>query len=65
MSNPFSSFYGKPVTKKPVDYEEVEGAMDCQFCRETVGEGKYYPLQKVLRYVCSKEHINILEDFNC
>lgn len=53
---------GKPEEGPP--YQTVSGAMDCQFCFETVHDGRYFPNERVLLYKCSLGHVNKIEDFD-
>lgn len=55
MPNPFDILF-EEEEREPEQYEEVSGAMDCQICRETVSEGRYYPIAELLTWTCSKGH---------
>lgn len=62
MTNPFSKL-GSP---KEVEYDEWQGAFSCQDrdCFEVVGMAKYIKKEKLLTWICSKQHISKLENMD-
>jgi hypothetical protein len=59
----------KEKNQSPNGDKEPEGIMMygsymCQFCGEMCWEGKYFPVDSVLSYKCSKGHLSILEKFS-
>ena len=58
----------KKFKEKKSQGGEPEGVMTygtymCQFCNEMVFEGKYFPVDRVLSYKCTKDHLSIVENF--
>ncbi len=35
----------------------------CQICFESVDEAEYFPIEKILKWKCSKAHISFIEEF--
>lgn len=52
--NPFEQF----VTKKELDWEEVEGTFSCDECHKRVGDAKYNAEKEILTWKCPDGHTN-------
>lgn len=42
---------------------EIMGTYRCQFCDAFVFHATYFPIDEVLKYRCSEDHLNFLENF--
>lgn len=41
----------------------IDGSFSCQMCFEVVDEAEYFPTRRLLKWVCSEEHLSYVEDF--
>lgn len=41
----------------------IGGNYLCQYCNRSVHEATYYPLDAVLKYMCSEGHVSFIEKF--
>lgn len=56
----FEEFLGDET--KPVGMDiDFDGS--CQLCHEYVDKAEYFPVEKILRWVCSSNHISFVQDF--
>lgn len=63
MINPFLKPAEKPAETLSMGVP-VDGSFVCMACDEQVDEAEYFPVEKILVWVCSKEHKSAIENFN-
>lgn len=46
-----------------VEGRSIGGCYRCQFCPEIVLEATYFPMDQVLKYRCTQDHVSFIENF--
>lgn len=63
MINPFL----KPAEKAAEDVPQgilIAVSANCMTCYEVVDEAEYFPVDKLLIWICIKGHKSVIENFN-
>ncbi len=63
MINPFHQPAEKPVDDIPQGIV-IDGTFVCMTCGECCDEAEYFPVEKILVWLCSNEHRSAIEGFN-
>ena len=63
MKNPFLQPPQKPVDDVPMGVL-IDGSFACMTCDELVNEAEYFPVDKILIWVCLTGHRSAIENFN-
>ncbi|QAX95820.1 hypothetical protein SEA_TEUTSCH_84 [Streptomyces phage Teutsch] len=63
MINPFSEQPKKPVDELPMGIV-IDGSFVCMTCGHVCDEAEYFPVDKILVWICAEEHKSAIENFN-
>ena len=63
MKNPFLQPPNKPVDEAPRGVL-IDGTFACMTCDEMCDEAEYFPVDKILVWVCTQEHRSAIENFS-
>jgi hypothetical protein len=63
VNNPFLTPPQKPVDEAPIGVL-IDGTFACMTCNETCDEAEYFPVEKVLVWLCNAQHKSVIENFS-
>lgn len=63
MKNPFLEEPKKPIEDVPRGVL-IDGAFTCMTCEDIVDEAEFFPVDKMLVWVCITGHKSAIENFN-
>ncbi|QGH76394.1 hypothetical protein SEA_DAUBENSKI_86 [Streptomyces phage Daubenski] len=63
MINPFLQPPQKPVDDVPQGIL-IDGTFVCMTCNESCDEAEYFPVEKILVWLCTNEHRSAIEGFS-